>query len=265
MSLQRSDFAPHFEEIRAGEPAFGQAALLPWDSEIFGFPVASYRLAPEFSAVRARLAAEFHSWMTRRAVSLCACAIPAADACGKAVLPELGFRFVDVGLEARLPNLQTARLPEQRIGVRLAAPEDGPALEALAARSFQHGRYFADALFPAELAQRRYQRWMAHALASQDCVYVLGEDSRIDGFLHLVRDGQTADLRLAAVAPEVQTTGLGVYLYVSVFHELKKLGVRRIVTSISAANTAVLNLYATSGFRFSNPEAIYHWHAECPA
>ena len=54
---------------------------------------------------------------------------------------------------------------------------------------------------------------------------------------------------------------MGFDLYISVLHELKNLGVRRIVTSISAANTAVMNVYSVLGFRFAHPQIIYHWHA----
>jgi hypothetical protein len=34
--------------------------------------------------------------------------------------------------------------------------------------------------------------------------------------------------------------------------------VRGVVTSISAANTAAVNVYSKLGFRFSEPELIYH-------
>jgi hypothetical protein len=54
---------------------------------------------------------------------------------------------------------------------------------------------------------------------------------------------------------------MGWDLYVSVLHELRRLRVRKLVTSISVANTAILNLYSMLGFRFAHPEAIYHWHA----
>jgi hypothetical protein len=39
------------------------------------------------------------------------------------------------------------------------------------------------------------------------------------------------------------------------------MGARRFVTKVSAANMGVVNLYASIGFRFSNPAHIFHWHA----
>lgn len=270
MPLLRSGFELQFEEIRAGAPALGRAALLPWDIEIFGFPVASYRVEADKvlnEAARKDLAVHFHSWMTRHHVSVCGCVIPAGALFWKSLLPELGFRFVDFGIEAKFRDLPSAPLPPIRAALRNPEPEDHLAIEGLASRSFAHGRYFADALFPRELAQSRYRRWIANALAGAngpDRVYVLGERGNVDGFFHVAVQGQVADLRLAAIAPELQSSGIGFDLYVSVLHELKNLGVRRIVTSISAANTAVMNLYSMLGFRFAHPEMIYHWHAGLP-
>ena len=80
-------------------------------------------------------------------------------------------------------------------------------------------------------------------------------------FYHVNVDGSTADLRLAALAPELQGTLLGLDLYSSMMSVLKKLGIRRAITSISAANIAVLNVYSMLGFRFSEPELLFHRHS----
>lgn len=271
MSLVRTGFELQFEEIQAGVPAFGRAALLPWDTEIFGFPVAFYQVGSADSldqAVRNDLPGHFLSWMARNRVSVCGCVIPAAGLSWKSFLPELGFRFVDFSIQARFHGLQSAHLPQFRSVLRIPEPGDRLAIQELAARSFAHGRYCADALFPRELANRRYRRWTANALDvanGADRVFILGERGTVDGFFHVTVQGQVADLRLAAVASQLQDTGIGFDFYVSVLHELKKLGVRRTFTSISAANTAVMNLYSMLGFRFAHPEMIYHWHAagEC--
>lgn len=267
--MLRSGFEPKFEEICAGAPALGRAALLPWDTEIFGFPAASYLVDSCDAldeAAKKDLATNFYSWMTCHHVFICGCVIPAESLFWKSFLPALGFHFVDFSIEAKFRDLSSAPLPRVRVALRDPDPEDHLAIETLAAQSFAHGRYLADALFPRELALRRYRRWIASALSvanGPDHVYVLGEPGRVDGFFHVAVMGEMADLRLAAVAPELQGTGIGLELYVSVLHELKKVGVRRVVTSISAANTAVTNIYSRLGFRFARPETIYHWHRSC--
>jgi L-amino acid N-acyltransferase YncA len=89
----------------------------------------------------------------------------------------------------------------------------------------------------------------------------MGEPGNVQGFYHLTVDGSVADLRLAAVAHELRGTMLGFDLYLAALHALKELGVRKIVSSISAMNTPVINVYSMLGFRLSEPEVIYHWHA----
>lgn len=268
MSPPRPD--AQFETLVPGVPAFGRMAVLPSDTQIFGFPVAFFEVfgdGPADEKSRADLAAHFQSWITRHSVSVCGCAIPAPSGPWKLMLPELGFRFVDLTIEVRLRDLRRAVLPEPRLQVRIAEPGDRAALEEMAARSFAHGRYFADPLFSPDLARRRYQHWIREALSNEqgdNRVFVIGESGALEGFfLARIQDG-TADLRLAAVAPEFQGTGIGLSLYAAALHELRKAGVQKAFSNISAGNTVVLNLYSALGFRAANPKAIYHWHAARP-
>lgn len=265
MPQERSGYGLCFEKLGHGDEPFGGVALVPWDSDIFGFPVAQYHVGSErieesqTGVFRDRLL----SWLLGNGVVLCSCAIPASNGFWKACLPLIGFQFVDLGLQVVLNSLQKARLQDARCELRPAQRDDWEAVEAIAEAAFHHGRYHADPRFPRELADRRYRRWVAKALAGvnpSERIYVMGEPGRVQGFHHLTVDGTTADLRLAAVAPEVQGTLLGFDLYLAVLRTLKNSGVRRVVSSISAANTAVMNAYSLLGFHFAEPEAIYHWH-----
>jgi len=265
MPLARSGYELHFEDISGGQPLLGSAAVVPWDTEIFGFPVAYYRIGAQRldPSVRSALQERFLAWAQRNNISVCACAIPAANLSWKLYLPEIGFRFVDVSMEAALQELGTATLPNLHSGLRMAEPADWSSVESLAARSFGHGRYHADPLFPRELADRRYTEWVRRALRAgnrADRVYVMGDPGVVQCFYQATVVGENADIRLNAIAPELQGKGLGADLYASVLHLLKGVGVRRVVTSISAANTAAVNIYSKLGFRFSNAELIYHWH-----
>jgi hypothetical protein len=55
-----------------------------------------------------------------------------------------------------------------------------------------------------------------------------------------------------------------VELYSAMLHELRRQGVRRVATSISAVHTNVVNIYSMLGFRFGNSGIIYHWHSSRP-
>jgi hypothetical protein len=241
------------------------AALVPWDSEIFGFPVASYRTgAGEPPSLALRV--QFRDWAAAHAVAVCSCAIPADDLRWKRLLPAADFQVVDFALRVTCNRLQASALPRTRVELRPAVPRDYPAIEAIAAGAFAHGRYHADPRFPANLANRRYVQWMRNALSSEagrDRVFVAGEPGQVKAFYHVSLEGESADLRLAAIAPALQNTmtTLGFELYAAVLHLLGQSGIRRAYASVSAANTSVMNVFARLGFRFDRPELVYHWHA----
>jgi RimJ/RimL family protein N-acetyltransferase len=267
MPLARTGYQLCFEEICPGNAVFGRASLVPWDSEIFGFPVAVYQAgaARLDAAEREKFMNGFAAWTGANRVSLCSCTVPAneSDSLWKYYLGEAGFHFVDFSVRSTLKGLQNARLPEARTALREARTDDHEAIKAMALEAFHNGRYHADPLFPRELADKRYGRWVGNALSAEtgiDRVYVMGQPGSVQGFFHVTVEEDISDLRLAAIAPALRGTLLGFDLYVSVLHLLKGLGIRRVVTSISAANTAVMNVYAMLGFSFSSPEMIFHWH-----
>lgn len=266
MTLVRTGYELHFEEIVPGQAECGSAALVPWDTDIFGFPVAVYQTAaPQLDpAMRAVFQTHFCSWMQDHGALLCSCAVPAADSFWRICLPDEGFNFVDFTLHVALSTSPRVRLPESRFAMRPAEAADFSAIEAIATHSFFHGRYHADPLFPNALANRRYLQWIRRALSGtdpKDRVFVLGPPGEVMGFHHLTIEGDFSDIRLAAVAPDLKSTMVGVDLYTAALRVLQNVGVRRAASSISGANTPVMNLYAMLGSRFSNPEVVYHWHA----
>jgi hypothetical protein len=269
MPLERTGYQLCFEELCPGNPVLGSVSIVPWDSEIFGFPVAVYRIGAERLEATAReeFVERFRVWARQNRVSLCACTIPADEShsFSRCSLNEAGFHFVDFSLQAALNSLQKARLPKARAKLRAARPDDYKMIEAIATRSFRTGRYHADPLFPRELADKRYCQWMRNALAAQnpiDHVYVLGELGFVQGFFHITQEEDFSDLRLVAIAPELKGTVMGFEIYVSVLNLLRGRGIRRVMSVISATNTAVMNVHAMLGFSFSAPEMIFHWHAE---
>jgi hypothetical protein len=269
MPLERTGYQLSFEEVCADKPHLGSAALVPWDTEIFGFPVAVYRIGSEQLNVSAQkeFVSRFRQWAKAKSVALCACMVPANESHSfwKCYLAEASFHFADFTMQTALNGLQSASLPKGRSELRVAKPGDRDGVEAIAMESFRNGRYHADPLFPRELADKRYGQWVRNALAAEntiDRVYVMGEPGSVKGFFHVTVENGVSDLRLAAIAPALRGTPIGFDLYVSVLHLLKALGVQRVVTSISAANTAVISVYAMLGFSFSAPEMVFHWHRE---
>lgn len=262
-----AEFDAAFTDLSREHPEWGLVATLPWDGEIFGFNVGEYRPGPlealrsTPSLLRARLA----SWAAEHDVELIACCTEGDDTRLRVAVSDLGFRFVETSLRATLPRLGAGRLPPCRATVRRAEGADHDALEKIAATSFHHGRYHADPWFPRELADRRYLQWLRSALsdpAAGTHVYVVGPRGGVKGFLHAEVKDSVADLRLGAVDPDINPGTAGFSLFLGTMHALAEIGVRSVVARVSATNTAVLNLYAALGFRFSDPEVVLHWHRD---
>jgi hypothetical protein len=247
-------------------PAWGRVAVLPWDAEIFGFSVADYAVGDSrfVSETRPAFQDALVNWATVNQVELISCSVPADDSLWLSLLASLGFIFVTVSLRGTLPRLRASNLPATRTTVRLMKPDDRSDVERIAETAFRFGRYHADPHFPYRLAQLRYQRWVHNAFSTPDPqtrVYVVGQPGRVSGFFHVVLKDGLADLRLGAIDVASQSGIAGFYLYVGALEALKQAGARRATAKISAANVSVMNICAALGFRFSHPEAVFHWHA----
>jgi predicted GNAT family acetyltransferase len=66
------------------------------------------------------------------------------------------------------------------------------------------------------------------------------------------------NLVLHAMAHSYRGKGLAKYFWSAVCKQLFDAGHLEVKSSISAANTAAMNLYSSLGFRFRNPIDVYH-------
>jgi hypothetical protein len=240
-------------------------AVIPWDTEIFGFPVAVWEPG-ESRVVGAGLETfrrRFHEWTVAHQVALVACTVSADDRSWQALLPELGFACVEQTLRLTF-RVHSFDAPPPSRPVRLATPDDWPQVEEIAGHAFRHGRYHADPRFPSDLADRRYRRWIRSACTSTDPagrVYVVGKPGGVKGFFQLTVKGDRAEVGIMAVAVAAQGSPAALELMTGMHLDLKAAGVRWILAKISATNVRVINLVAHFGYRFRDPEATYHWHS----
>ncbi|MBI4911091.1 MAG: hypothetical protein HY820_46210 [Acidobacteria bacterium] len=259
-------FQAAYHLLSPGHPHWGEMACLPWDEEVFGFPVADLRMQepgalPANEIPDLRRALEAYARESR--AELISMRIPASHTDMLACFMQAGFYPVDLALEAASTGLREQLMLKPRFGLRLARPEDHADILRLAGSAFEFGRYHTDPRFPRELANRRYARWVENALGStsaDDRVFVMRSQDKCVGFYHAVLSDGVADLRLAAASPSAP---VGLSLYCEALLALQQLGGRRYVTKVSAANMGVMNIYASIGFRFSKPEYALHWHSPC--
>jgi hypothetical protein len=259
--MAEAPFRPLDDDV----PGWGTAALLPWDAEIFGFPVAAWQpgdpraIAASLDACRRCLEA----WASTHQAELIGCTVPADDRAWRAVLPELGFSVVEQTVRIML-RLQAFSAPPPATPVRLAAAADREEIEEIAGHAFRHGRYHADPRFPPELADRRYRHWIRNALGSKDPldrVYVLGHPGTVKGFFQLRLNEDRAEVGIIAVAKALQGSPAGPDLVIGTQLALKADGARWITSKVSAANLGLLNLVTHLGYRLRRPEAVFHWHS----
>jgi ribosomal protein S18 acetylase RimI-like enzyme len=257
-------FEATYVPLQEDLPELGQIALLAWDADIFGFRVADYRPGAlgELADIN-RFATRLELWANRESVELVSCRIPGEPAALGPLLESSGFRFIEFQLRATLPRLRVGELAPSRITVRPVRDADHEGVTHIAGSAFMLGRYHADPRFPRSLADRRYRVWLERALAQPrpgTLVEVVGQEGAPRGFLHAELEKAAADIRLAAVDPEAAGIA-GPELYRGALRELAARGAAQATARISAANTAVLNIYASLGFRFHEPELVFHWHA----
>jgi hypothetical protein len=259
-------FQAQYRPLLEADPRWGAVACLPWDEAIFGFPVAALSLgaAPLPAGPLMAFTAALREFCRETKAELVSASAPGDGALTQSVLCAAGFVPVEFSLLAQIPHLTLARLPQPRFSLRPAGLHDHDAVRRIARVAFTFGRYHGDPRFPRALADLRYSHWIQRALDGRDPgghVFVLGTSASVAGFMHVViREGH-ADLRLGAVDPENDLGFAGFSLYAETLRAVCALGARSASAKIAAANTRVLNVCAMLGFRFSNPESAFHWHA----
>lgn len=243
----------------------GEATPVPWDIEHFGFPVWHWAVSPRALAQSCAADVELavSAWATRTEARLLSASLPGTDLSSVSLLQGAGFRVVDYALAVRHARLQHASFQLPDLPVREATPDDRAGVLEIAGTGFSFGRYHTDPQFPRALANRRYVRWVDAALAGADpdaVVLVTGPAGRPSGFMYAGLAGSVARLHLAGVAPEFCGGPTSVGLYVGAIKALRDRGARVAESAVSAANIAVINLYAGLGFRFSAPRVVMHRH-----
>lgn len=240
-----------------------EARPTAWDAECFGFGVAQIDvLECHRSGLGVAVLRPFYAWLSQNDIRLVSCRLPYDRLHESMLLEAGGFRFIETVLHPYL-DLPEARYRDQdTLAIALAGEADVPALEAIAARAFVHGRIHADPRLGAELGDRRYGRWVRSSLAhpTQRLLKIADTDGAIVG-LFIVEPGsdQSVYWHLTAIAPGFQGRGYGWRAWRAMLVRHAGEGMRSVRTTITAGNVPVLNLYSRLGFRFLPPENTFHW------
>ena len=286
--MNQNVFSIETETLSTHHPHWGEIGVIPWDSDIFGFNVGTLTVSatPIPYAEKDDFRRALTAWANEHKVEMVGCNPSAiAETSSEESIKEArdvektrardshtaffcqsGWIIIEQPLRVTLTGLKTYQFKVGLVSLREANESDREAVEAIARTAFRHGRYCADPFFPADLAQLRYHRWVSNAFAALRAgdratkIYLLGE-GKVEGFMHVSVENGVADLRLAAVDSAIASSRAGFTLYLSTLKSLQEMGVGRVTSKIAASNIAVLKLYSALGFRFSDPEWVFHWHA----
>ncbi len=233
---------------------------VPWDSDIFGFPVAQITEMQIAQPAHADLA-PFMDWLEREHIRLASCRLTESRLDESMLLERFGFRFVEMVLHPHLADLQAYPCTHQGLRVELAEVADLTAIEEIAAHAFGYERFHADPRLDRAAADRRYRVWVrnSHVHPTQK-LYKICEGADLVAFF--VTEDKPDGLcywHLTAVSPAFHGRGYGKRVWREMLHFHRGEGRTQIGTTIAARNTPVLNLYASLNFRFLPPEMTLHW------
>jgi len=119
--------------------------------------------------------------------------------------------------------------------------------------AFSHGRFHRDFNIDRKKADLRYNSWLTQLFAQQK-VWGLMYDQELAGFWGF----SDQNILLHALKPNYRGKGMAKYFWSIACQEMFDRGYQEIISSISAANLAVLNLYISLGFKFKNVQDVYH-------
>lgn len=245
-------------------------AEVPWDTELYGIPFYELRCDGAAEAVGDELPRWLETIRARtegHPTFLFTRILPSNLALCEALCRH-GFYPAELTLRISMPLGRFTRMHPnagQRARLRRATAADVAELSALAGEAFVADRFHLDPHLPKDLSDRRYAQWVERGFRDGDDLYVyeqtadVPEDHKMVGF-YLIRgtpDGEV-DLSLAGVGARYRRTGIGALMYEEMLAVCRELGYRVAVTSISANNLDVANLFMRLGFSVRRADLTLH-------
>lgn len=242
-----------------------EIALIPWDTETFGFGVSALKpcYGNKYIHMADSLKEALEAYSKSKGVHLITAAIPAEERATSVFLQGAGFDFIDVTLRVTYENLEDLPMPcNTALSVVPATPDEIEIIADIAGCSFQHGRYHQDIYLSRSLADQRYRDWVLRCLDPENPQEVLAvkfEDA-ICGFSVVEHAGGEGYLHLHAISSKWQGRRLGFEMILQSLRYLYNSGAKSIDTKISASNLKAVNMHSQLNGRFADVEYLWHWH-----
>lgn len=234
--------------------------------EAFGFPVAQIdQIEVIDPAATLEDYRQFQQWLDAGRIRIASCRLPHDRLRESIFLESRGFRFIEMVLHPKIEKLQTLDIPSDDLVIVPALESDLTAMRDIAERAFGHERYHIDPRLDPHLGDARYGRWVQNSFAHprQRLLKVVQGDHIVALFIVESGENRSVYWHLTAIAPGWQGRGYGRRVWRAMLRHHQAEGRDSVMTTISARNVPVLNLYAKLDFRFLPPEMTFHWVREC--
>lgn len=235
--------------------------LVPWDTEIFGFPVAQIaRLELDDGAGAGTVLREFDAWCDGLGVRLVSCRLDHTQLRESMALEDLGFRFVEMVHEPRFDLVDPIAAPGRSLQISEAVADDLAAIGEIAHAAFTTGRFLLDWRLPPELSRRRYAAWVRNSFEdpAHEVLTATADGDVVGFFIVESRPDRSVYWHLTAIAPRWQGKGVGTSLWRSMLLRHRADGATSVSTTISGHSPPALNLYARLGFKFGAAKMTFH-------
>jgi ribosomal protein S18 acetylase RimI-like enzyme len=253
------NFAPERIELQSAALRMAYHAV-PWDSEIFGFPVGQIAELELRDGDPTADFERFEAWCRDTSTRLVCCRLPHGRLREAGWLESRRFRFIEMIYRPRLDALQAWRASAGAVVVSQATAADLPSIEAIAASAFTTGRFLLDPRLDPGLSGKRYRQWVRNSFDDPRHQVLKAEvDGALVGFFVVEeRADTTAYWHLTAIAPLQQGRGLGKAVWQAMLERHRRAGLLAVETTVSAHNLPVLSLYGRLGFRYAAAEMTFH-------
>jgi dTDP-4-amino-4,6-dideoxy-D-galactose acyltransferase len=231
---------------------------LPWDSQFFGFGVASLGSAPlDRDQLRTALAG-----LRRQGVRLVywgpPAGEPASERAGRAEHGRLVDRKTTYALDLATVKRWPAAAP---VVTPYEGRESTPELERLAIQSGRLSRFAVDPEIPRERFEELYRLWLRNSLSGElaHAVLVARRGEGVVGMVTLVAAEDHGSIGLIAVDQIARGLGLGSALVESALRWGRDRGLPEIRVVTQGDNLPACQLYEKHGFRPTAVQNFFHF------
>jgi hypothetical protein len=212
----------------------------PWDSSVFSIP--TWEIT-EYSEVALNESVKVLGHHTIKVD-------PLSD---KKMLHDFGFYYCDTLIEPYCRSAKLKIFKHQK--ATIAKISNFESILPVCHGAFDYGRFNRDFNLNKADACSRYDKWLLQLLNSHE-VYGLLWEENLAGFIACSEN----NLILHALDKSYRGKRLSKYWWSEICINIFEIGHQEVISSISAANLAVVNLYASLGFSFRKSKDVYHFY-----